>query len=79
MTPYYLLLLVFNLNGQYQTTVMNYEDRTSCMEARDVWVSLKPLKHAKYHHSLCLCLRGESSEDLDTALKYILAHPEELK
>jgi hypothetical protein len=49
------------------------------MEARDVWVSLKPLKHAKYHHSLCLCLRGESSEDLDTALKYILAHPEELK
>lgn len=79
MTPYYLVLLVFNLNGHYQTTVMNYQDKQSCMEAREVWAGLKPPKHAMYHHSLCLCLRGESSEDLDRTLQYIVDHPEELK
>jgi hypothetical protein len=58
---------------------MTYQDKQQCTEAREVWASLKPPKHAKYHHSLCLCLRGESSEEFDSALKYIIDHPEELK
>jgi len=71
MSPWFLLLFIFNFNGQYKVQVLPQATHTECLETKELLLSLKVPKRAKYHHAIGLCIKGDSEEEINESLSAI--------
>lgn len=84
MGAWLLLIIVFNLNGQYEfKQPMPFDSKAACQQDADVFGSIKIPKdmenRVKYHHVFTICVRGESSEEFDNNLQAVLDLTKEKK
>lgn len=76
MGAWLLLIVVFNLNGQYEVQHMDFRSKSECQEMGKALEAIKipkgMEKRVKYHHMLNACVPGQSEEEFSNNLQAIL-------